>query len=153
MPERSILEVGFVSTDVATKVTTPFPETPTDGPTDLFLETINDHPTVQYLSDLPTENYGDHFAVRLCNFRELTMSHVSVNAGEHHPSHFHKEGPHAIFVVAGQGVLRVGDIEYPVRPGAFAVIAPMVPHYTRNTGTTPLDYVQLMTPRREDLGR
>lgn len=79
---------------------------------------------IQYVEDIEADDYGDHTATKVMDFTELSMMLVSVKPGEHHPAHWHEQGPHAAIFLRGEGTMRVGDTEFQARPGAVAIIPP-----------------------------
>lgn len=63
------------------------------------------------------------------------------------PRHFHCVNEEAMFVLEGEGLLRIGDAEVPVRPGDYVTFptGPKHAHQVRNTGQGPLRYLGLST--------
>ena len=113
-----------------------------------FEEMVHDRPPRQDLVDLPRIDRPDLVFVQLANFRELSMTHVSIKPGRHHFPHFHPESHHAIYVLKGIGVMHMGDQLYPMAPGTFLLIPKGVPHYAESTQSMPLDYLQMLVPAR-----
>jgi uncharacterized cupin superfamily protein len=59
------------------------------------------------------------------------------------PHHFHCIVEETIFVIEGEGTLRIGGDTFPVRAGDYASfpVGPAGAHQLRNTGTRPLRYL------------
>jgi uncharacterized cupin superfamily protein len=53
----------------------------------------------------------------------------------------------AMFVLEGEGILRIGDAEVPIRAGDYATfpVGPAHAHQVRNTGQGPLRYLGMST--------
>lgn len=113
---------------------------------DYWIEAVSDRPTVQQLRDLPKDEFADRTSTTLANFRGLCMAHVSIKPGRQHPPHYHAEGPQTLYVLEGQGVIRIAEQDHELRPGAVVIIPANAPHFSTNTGATPLSYVQVLTP-------
>jgi len=114
------------------------------------------HPHVVNLSELqgrPAEQ-GTKFGVTMkalgfstggaklgCSWHEVPPGRAAW------PRHFHCANEEAMFVLEGEGVLRIGDAEVPVRAGDYATFpcGPKNAHQVRNTGQTPLRYLGLST--------
>jgi uncharacterized cupin superfamily protein len=62
------------------------------------------------------------------------------------PCHFHLANEEAVFVLEGEGLLRSGDEELPLRPGDYVSFPPGPPgHQVLNNGSGPLRYLALST--------
>jgi uncharacterized cupin superfamily protein len=62
------------------------------------------------------------------------------------PFHFHLANEEAIFVLEGEGTLRSGGEEQPLRPGDYVSFPPGPPgHQVLNRGAVPLRYLALST--------
>lgn len=63
------------------------------------------------------------------------------------PRHFHCANEEALFVLEGQGTLRIGDDTVPIRAGDYATfpVGPRSAHQVQNTGTAPLRYLAMST--------
>ena len=62
------------------------------------------------------------------------------------PFHFHLANEEAIFVLEGEGTLRSGSEEHPLRPGDYVSFSPGPPgHQVLNRGSVPLRYLALST--------
>jgi hypothetical protein len=64
--------------------------------------------------------------VRLLQMREGVAQHV------------HESGDEIIYVVAGEGTVRIGDAPTPVRPGSLVVVTNGTGHAFERTGKNPL---------------
>jgi uncharacterized cupin superfamily protein len=63
------------------------------------------------------------------------------------PHHYHCANEEAVFIVAGEGTLRIGADSVPVGPGDYATfpVGPAHPHQLLNTGSGPLRYLCFST--------
>ncbi len=62
------------------------------------------------------------------------------------PAHLHHGNEEAIYILAGQGTLRLGDGRHPVGPGDYiALPAGRAAHQLFNSGAEPLEYLCLST--------
>jgi uncharacterized cupin superfamily protein len=62
------------------------------------------------------------------------------------PFHYHLANEEAVYVLEGEGTLRLGDEEHPLRPGDYVTFIPGPPaHQIVNTGSGPLRYLSLST--------
>ncbi len=52
--------------------------------------------------------------------------------------HFHPDMEQLYYVIAGKGIITVGDEEREVGPGSFSFMQRNVRHGARNTGTEPM---------------
>jgi len=68
------------------------------------------------------------------------MRAFEMAAGGHTPSHAHP-WPHINVGLEGEGVVRIGGEEHPLRAGSYAFVPAGVEHQFRNTGTTPFGFV------------
>jgi mannose-6-phosphate isomerase-like protein (cupin superfamily) len=55
-------------------------------------------------------------------------------------------GDQIIYVVEGEGVVRVAGTEHHARPGALVVIPAGARHHVRNPGRTPLFFLTVYAP-------
>ena len=69
------------------------------------------------------------------------------------PRHFHCANEEALFVLEGEGTLRLGDETLELRPGDYATIpvGPAHAHTLVNRGTSPLRYLCFSTMLPTDL--
>jgi uncharacterized cupin superfamily protein len=62
------------------------------------------------------------------------------------PFHYHLANDEAVFVLEGEGVLRLGDEEYPLRAGDYVAFAPGPPgHQIINRSQAPLRFLAMST--------
>lgn len=62
------------------------------------------------------------------------------------PFHYHLANEEAIFVLEGEGVLRLGEEEVPLRPGDYVALPPGPPaHQVQNRANAPLRFLALST--------
>jgi uncharacterized cupin superfamily protein len=99
--------------------------------------------------------HGDQFEARLAPISQdlgakmLSYNLTEVTPGKRaFPFHNHHSNEELFFVIEGEGTLRFGEDEYPVR--ARDIIAcppggPEVAHQLINTGSVPLRYLALST--------
>jgi len=62
------------------------------------------------------------------------------------PAHAHARATEVLYVLAGEAVLTVNDVEYPVRAGMGVQLPPGATHALRVTSRAPLEAVQFYTP-------
>jgi mannose-6-phosphate isomerase-like protein (cupin superfamily) len=67
-----------------------------------------------------------------------SLAEATVPPGEETAEHFHRASEEIYHFVAGEGRMRLGPQEAPVRAGDTVVIAPGIPHKLWNTGEEPL---------------
>jgi len=70
------------------------------------------------------------------------------------PYHNHHVNEEMFFILEGEGLLRFGDREYPLRKNDIVACPPGkrdVAHQIVNTGTTDLKYLALSTMERSDI--
>src|SRR5438067_1293889 len=63
------------------------------------------------------------------------------------PRHFHTANEEALYVLEGEGTVRLGDAIIVLKPGDYVTfpLGPSHAHQVRNTGTGPLRYLGLST--------
>lgn len=63
------------------------------------------------------------------------------------PFHYHAANEEALYILAGRGVLRLGDAEHVVEVGDYVALppGPEHPHQLRNDGDEPLRYLCIST--------
>ena len=79
---------------------------------------------------------------------KLGCSHYEVPPGKTaFPFHYHCANEEAIFVLAGEGTIRIGHERVPVRAGDYIAHPPGPDHAHQmiNTGTVPLSYLCMST--------
>jgi uncharacterized cupin superfamily protein len=114
------------------------------------------HPHVVNVEEVTPreENRGDfvYRARRLgteAGARALGCSYFELPAGKTaFPFHFHSAIEEAIFVLEGQGTLRIGKDTVDVRAGDYVALppGPDAPHALTSAGTGPLRYLCLSAP-------
>ena len=68
------------------------------------------------------------------------------------PFHFHLANDEAVFVLEGEGVLRSGEEEHPLRAGDYVAFPPGPPgHQIINRSQAPLRYLALSTMREPEV--
>jgi uncharacterized cupin superfamily protein len=68
------------------------------------------------------------------------------------PHHFHLANEEAVFVLEGEGILRLGEEEHRIRAGDYIAFPPGPPgHQIVNRGTAPLRYFALSTMREPEV--
>ena len=80
--------------------------------------------------------------------RQLGCSYFEVPPGKAaFPAHFHSANEEAVFIVDGEGTMRLGDARVPVKTGDYIAmpVGPQNAHQLMNTGTAPLKYLCLST--------
>jgi mannose-6-phosphate isomerase-like protein (cupin superfamily) len=60
--------------------------------------------------------------------------------------HIHEQATETAFVLAGEGVLTLGNAEIPIQRGAGVTVAPGTPHSLRNTGDLPMELIAVHSP-------
>jgi len=68
---------------------------------------------------------------------EKTMGVSTTDSGEFGELQIHDD-QEALYVIAGEGQVQVGDAVVDVRPGVAIYVAPNTPHARRSTGSEPL---------------
>ncbi len=79
--------------------------------------------------------------------RKLGVSWFEIQPGKKaFPFHFHLANEEGLFVLEGEGVLRLGDEEMPLRAGDYVAFPPGPPgHQVINRSSAPLRYLALST--------
>jgi uncharacterized cupin superfamily protein len=103
--------------------------------------------------------HGDRFDAvlapvgMLLGARKLGYNVTTVATGKRaFPFHNHHVNEELFFVLEGEGTLRLGDEEHPVRKGDFVCCTAGGPaHQLINTGTTPLRYLAVSTMIEADV--
>jgi len=114
------------------------------------------HPNVVNVSEVEGRNFeqGTRFggvqkAVgRAGGGRAIGCSWYDIPPGRAaYPFHFHTANEEALYVLEGEGALRLGDATVKVGAGDWIAfpVGPEAAHQLRNTGSTPLRYLCLST--------
>jgi len=114
------------------------------------------HPCVVNLSEIDpqTTGKGTRFGATRRGLGQATgamrigCTHYEVPPGKTaFPHHFHCVNDEALYVLEGEGTLRIGDAKVPVRPGDWINVptGPAHAHQLINTGTAPLKYLCMST--------
>ncbi len=70
--------------------------------------------------------------------QKLKMGHTTIYATGRTTGHAHEDMEEVYYVVAGEGVMKVGDDEFPIRTGDAFYVPPGEHHTTWQTGNIPL---------------
>ncbi|HEY2743742.1 MAG TPA: cupin domain-containing protein, partial [Polyangia bacterium] len=84
----------------------------------------------------------------------LGCTHYEVPPGRTaFPHHFHCLNDEAIYILEGEGTLRLGDERIAVRPGDYVTIppGPATAHQLENSGARPLRYLCFSTLKSADI--
>lgn len=111
--------------------------------------TRRDEPVVLHEQDCPLERWedpsrGDVTWRTLLSgdrtpTRALTMGVAELPPGGSSELHEHRHAPvEAYYILAGEGVVSIDDVSFPVRAGSVVYIPGDVPHSAANTGREPL---------------
>lgn len=120
------------------------------------MTTSRRHPNVVHASEVePREQSKGGFAFRAhrlgaeAGCRSLGCAQLEVPPGKTaFPSHWHSAVEEGLYILEGEGKLRVGKDEITVRAGDFVGFpaGPDSAHALTNTGTRPLRYLALSAP-------
>jgi uncharacterized cupin superfamily protein len=89
---------------------------------------------------------------RAAGGRKLGCSHMTVPAGRAAwPRHTHAANEEALYILQGQGTLRLGDETLTVSEGDYVALLPGTPHQLRNTSNADLTYLVLSTMEPVDI--
>ena len=102
----------------------------------------------------PTVLHGgaERLEVRWLNVPEppVRISRYRVAPGQSVSLHVHTGKAEYWVIVAGSGVVRIGQDSFPVSEGDVVTTPPRVPHALRNTGSTPLTFINIVQPTGEE---
>ena len=70
--------------------------------------------------------------------RNQSLAEATVQPGGETAEHYHPRAEEIYYFVSGEGTMRLGDEQAPVRAGDCVVIAPGTKHKLFNAGTEPL---------------
>jgi mannose-6-phosphate isomerase-like protein (cupin superfamily) len=82
--------------------------------------------------------------------RNQSLAEATVEPGGETAEHYHPETEELYYFVAGEGRMRLGDDQAPVRAGDCVVITPGTKHKLFNTGTEPLVLLCCCAPAYSD---
>lgn len=68
------------------------------------------------------------------------------------PAHGHDAGEETIYVVSGEGKVKIGDEIFELKKGSLALFPQGVPHMVWNTGSEPLELTCFYAPNQEAIG-
>jgi len=101
--------------------------------------------------DAPALSRGDGLVSRLLHSEhevpdtDLTITRVTVDPGSSQVCHSHE--PEQVYVIlAGEGLMSVGDDQQTVGAGDLVHIPSNTEHGVENTGDQPLEYLSAATP-------
>ena len=120
------------------------------------------HPNVVNTADLPWQDrgHGDRFAVKTKRLgaaaggKKLGCSLYEQPPGKRaFPYHCHFANEEAVYVLEGEGTLRVAGEMLPVRAGDVVFIppGPEYPHQFVNTSSAPMKYLSISTQERPEI--
>lgn len=72
---------------------------------------------------------------------DFKMGLISVRPHEALPPHVHDHEEQLYYVIEGEGIIRMDDREFALRPGTAVMIAPGVVHGVTNPNDKPLRYL------------
>jgi mannose-6-phosphate isomerase-like protein (cupin superfamily) len=89
---------------------------------------------------------------KFCGNEGFAMGYHELEpGGEGGPLHTHEGGiQEAFFFISGEGVLTIGEEEYPIKPLVAAWAPPGVPHRIVNTGRDNLCFIWIYSPPKSD---
>ena len=92
------------------------------------------------------DDYPDRWSKNLVGTDAIpTTSGFNLGVAEYHATDFSQVQAHqdqeALYVISGEGEIKLGDTIIPLRPGTAVYVAPGVTHSTRRTGETPVKVV------------
>jgi mannose-6-phosphate isomerase-like protein (cupin superfamily) len=82
--------------------------------------------------------------------RHQSLAEATLEPGGETAEHYHPRTEELYYFVSGQGTMRLGDEEAPVRPGDCVVIRPGTKHKAFNTGTENLVFLCCCAPPYSD---
>jgi uncharacterized cupin superfamily protein len=120
------------------------------------------HPNVVNLSELEAQKqekgkrFGSAFKPlgAATGARGIGCSWYEVPPGRTaYPAHYHCANEEAVFILEGEGTLRIGNERVAIRPGDYMTFptGPDTAHQLLNTGTVPLRYLALSTLNNVDV--
>jgi len=73
----------------------------------------------------------------------LKVGLISVRPHDELPLHSHEHEDQFYYVLEGEGVVHLGERDFPLKPGIAVTIPPGVPHAVRNPNDSPLRYLDV----------
>lgn len=96
------------------------------------------------MTDVVPCPYGQ--ACRIVTGGEGGIANVHVIKVTRGGLHFHRQYDEVYYILAGTGTITISGVDYPLRPGAVAVIPAGEPHELCADGAGPLEFVIFGTP-------
>ncbi len=81
--------------------------------------------------------------------RNQTLAEARLPAGASTTPHHHVKTEEIYYILAGEGLMRIGDETQPVVPGDAIAIPPGAVHQITTTSTTPLKFLCCCAPGYE----
>lgn len=78
------------------------------------------------------------------------IARYRVPSGQSVSMHVHTGKAEYWAIVAGEGVVRVGDKSFPVKPGDIVFTPPTVPHGLTTTSAEPLVFLNIVQPTGDE---
>ncbi len=78
-----------------------------------------------------------------------SLAEARLAPGQQTTPHFHSLTEEIYYILAGQGLMQLGQEQQPVGPGDAIAIPPMQTHTIRNTGSTTLTFLCCCAPAYE----
>lgn len=95
---------------------------------------------VSQLEAIPREHSDNKHIVRR---DDLKVGLISIRPHDELPVHSHEREDQFYYTLEGEGIVRLGDQDFPLQPGIAVMIPPGVPHGVRNPGDVPLRYLDV----------
>lgn len=70
--------------------------------------------------------------------KRLTMGHTTIYPTGTTTGHAHSDREEVYFVISGEGIMVIGDEQFPIKPGDGLYVPPGMYHTTIQTGNQPL---------------
>lgn len=74
---------------------------------------------------------------------DLKVGFISVRPHDGLPVHSHEHEDQFYYVLEGEGVVHLGEQDFPLKPGVAVMIPPGVSHGVRNPNDVPLRYLDV----------
>ena len=96
--------------------------------------------------DVPAAHFADRYSIDLVGGEHIpTTSGFNMGVAWYLLAEFGEPQVHddqeAVYVISGEGELRVGDEVVPLRPGTAVYVPPGTPHGGRRTGAEPVQVI------------